>query len=133
MSPSLGDVKAPAGAARSVSVGALGELVVGDGSAGVARLGNTSYEGLCEKAVENAFDRSSVYPSARANWNARAQRTPYNAAPRGALVFYNTSTNAHVAISLGNGKVITTSAGGRIGIVPISYFQNPLGWARAPW
>jgi hypothetical protein len=98
-----------------------------------ARLGNPSYEGLCEKAVENAFGRSAVYPSARANWNARAQRTPYNTAPRGALVFYNTSANAHVAISLGNGKVITTSAGGRIGIVPISYFQNPVGWAWAPW
>ena len=53
--------------------------------------------------------------------------------PPSPLVFYNTSYNGHVVISLGNGTVISTSAGGRIGIVGISYFQRPLGWAYAPW
>lgn len=97
------------------------------------RIGSRAYEGLCEKAVENSFGRDKVYPSAIANWRARSQQQPYTAAPRGTLVFYNTSSNGHVAISLGNGKVISTSAGGKIGIVSISYFQRPLGWARAPW
>ena len=95
--------------------------------------GRTDYEGLCEKAVENAFGTSGRYATARANWNARSQQQPYTSAPRGSLVFYNTSSAGHVAISLGNGKVYSTSAGGRIGIVSISYFQNPLGWAYAPW
>jgi hypothetical protein len=97
------------------------------------RLGSTAYEGRCELAVENAFGTSGRYATARANWNAREKRYPYTAAPRGALVFYNTSASGHVAISLGNGRVISTSAGGRIGIVYNSYFQNPLGWAYAPW
>jgi hypothetical protein len=95
--------------------------------------GSTAYEGKCELAVENAFGISGKYATARADWNARSQQQPYSAAPRGALVFYNTSTSGHVAMSLGNGQVISTSAGGRIGIVSISYFQNPLGWAWAPW
>jgi hypothetical protein len=97
------------------------------------RIGNTGFEGRCELAVENAFGTSGRYATARANWNARSRQFPYSAAPRGTLVFYNTSASGHVAISLGNGKVASTSAGGRIGIVPINYFQNPLGWARAPW
>jgi cell wall-associated NlpC family hydrolase len=97
------------------------------------RTGSTAFEGKCELAVENAFGKSGQYPTAIANWNARSKRTPYNAAPRGALVFYNTSSSGHVAISLGDGRVVSTSAGGKIGIVPISYFQNPLGWADSPW
>jgi hypothetical protein len=95
--------------------------------------GRTTHEGKCELAVENAFGTSGRYATARANWSARAQQQPYTSAPRGSLVFYHTSAAGHVAISLGNGKVYSTSAGGRIGIVGISSFQNPLGWAYAPW
>jgi len=96
--------------------------------------GRTNYEGKCELAVENAFGTSGRYATARANWNARSQQQPYTSAPRGSLVFYNTSAAGHVAISLGNGKVYSSSAvGGRIGIVPITYFQNPLGWGYAAW
>lgn len=97
------------------------------------RIGSTAYEGYCERAVENAFGVSNRYPSAIANWNARDKRYPYSAAPRGALVFYNTSANGHVALSLGNGQLISSSVNGRIGIAGLPYFQNPLGWAYAPW
>jgi cell wall-associated NlpC family hydrolase len=103
-------------------------------------------EHKCELAVENSFGTSGAYyyaaaaanadPTRRAHsdWNNRAQRTPYTDAPRGALVFYNTSVGGHVAISLGNGTVVSSSApGGRIGTAPISYFQRPYGWAFAPW
>lgn len=95
--------------------------------------GSTAYEGRCELAVENAFGTSGRYSTARANWNGRAQNVPVGRAPRGSLVFYNTSSAAHVAVSLGNGTVASSSAGGRIGIVPIGYFQRPLGWGWAPW
>ncbi|MEV7629654.1 hypothetical protein [Actinoplanes sp. NPDC089786] len=95
--------------------------------------GRTNYEGKCELAVENAFGTSGRFATARANANARPLQQPYSDAPRGSLVFYNTSAAGHVAISLGAGKVYSTSAGGRIGIVPISYFQNPMGWSYAPW
>jgi cell wall-associated NlpC family hydrolase len=94
--------------------------------------GQTGYEGLCEAAVEAGFGNYFRYPTAIADWNSRAKRTPYNSAERGALVFYNTSANGHVAISLGNGRVISTSVNHRIGVAPIGYFQNPLGWAWAP-
>jgi hypothetical protein len=102
------------------------------------RIGATNYEGQCERAVENAFGTGSVYASALANWGARAKQTPYTNAPRGSLVFYKTSEHGHVAISLGGGRVITTSAVGRkIGVVGISFFIAPakpaLGWAYAPW
>ncbi|GAB1822230.1 NlpC/P60 family protein [Herbidospora sp. RD11066] len=101
-------------------------------------LGRTDREGQCEKAVEESFGYVNPhYNRAIDNWNARSQQRPYTQAPRGTLVFYDTRTAtnsaAHVAVSLGNGQVASTSAGGRIGIVHISYFQNPLGWARAPW
>jgi hypothetical protein len=95
-------------------------------------IGRTDLEGQCEKAVEQAFSGGRYY-RAIDNWNARSKQYPYSAAPRGALVFYNTSSDGHVAISLGNGQVISTSAYGKIGIVPISFFQRPLGWAWAPW
>jgi cell wall-associated NlpC family hydrolase len=95
--------------------------------------GRTDYEGKCELAVENAFGTSGKYRTARANWNDRVQQQPYTSAPRGSLVFYNTSADGHVAISIGNGKIYSSSVGGRLGIASISYFPNPLGWAYAPW
>jgi hypothetical protein len=107
--------------------------------------GRRDYEGRCEAAVENAFGKNYIYATAaarptatpavkaKANWNNRTQRSPYSDAPRGALVFYNTSVSGHVAISVGNGQVVSTAAGGQIGIKPINYFQQPYGWAYAPW
>jgi cell wall-associated NlpC family hydrolase len=98
-------------------------------------MGRTDLEGQCEKAAELSFGYLSPhYNRAIDDWYARAQRQPYTNAPRGSLVFYNTSSAGHVAVSLGAGKVVSTSAsGGRIGISPIGYFQNPLGWGYAPW
>jgi hypothetical protein len=95
--------------------------------------GATNYEGLCELAVENAFGTSGRYTTAISNWNSRDHNFPYLSAPRGTLVFYNTSSAGHVALSIGNGYVISSSAGGHIGVVPSSYFQNPLGWGHSPW
>ena len=96
-------------------------------------IGTTRYEGYCERAVENAYGTQGNYGSARADWAARDQHTDFRDAPRGALVFYDTSANAHVAISLGDGQVVSSSAHGQVGIVPIDHFQNPLGWAPAPY
>jgi hypothetical protein len=98
-----------------------------------SRRGATNYEGQCELAAENAFGTSGRYPTARATWNARDHNFPYSSAPRGMLVFYDTSAAGHVAVSLGNGQVISTSVGGHIDIASVSYFQNPLGWGHTPW
>ena len=99
-----------------------------------SRLGEAVYTGQCELAVENAYGTSSAYPTAFADWDAQPVKHPdWQNAPRGALVFYDTSAAGHVAISRGDGTVVSTSVNGRIGIVPTGYFQNPLGWAESPF
>lgn len=100
-----------------------------------AHIGSTAWEGLCELAVESSFGTAARYADARANWNSGTEvlHRDWRKAPRGALVFWNTSAHAHAAISLGDGTVLTTSAGGRIGRVNVTWFQHPLGWKRADW
>ena len=49
------------------------------------------------------------------------------------MVFYDTSSDGHVALSLGDGRVVSSSAHHQVGIVPVGYFQHPLGWAYAPY
>lgn len=103
----------------------------------MARRGWTSYEGYCERAVENAYGTSGRFASARANWeNAVARgvaRRGNMSPPRGALVFWNTGYYHHVGIALGNGQFIATSVGGRIGVQNLPYYSNYLGWAPSPW
>jgi hypothetical protein len=100
----------------------------------MSRVGQAVYTGECELAIENAFGTDSAYATASANWYARPVKHPdWQAAPRGALVFYDTSAAGHVAISLGDGRVVSTSVNGRIGIVATGYFQNPLGWTDSPF
>jgi hypothetical protein len=97
--------------------------------------GSTAYEEKCELAVENSFGTSNQYATAYSDWQHRAQHPNSAAAPRGTLVFYKTSADGHVAISLGNGTVISSSAAGHeIGISPITGWFSPLlGWAPSPW
>jgi hypothetical protein len=98
-----------------------------------SRIGTTRYEGYCERAVENAFGTQGHYGSARQDWRSQDQHADWRHAPRGAMVFYDTSANAHVALSLGDGRVVSSSAHGRVGVVPIDHFRRPLGWAYAPY
>jgi hypothetical protein len=99
------------------------------------RVGQSVYTGECELAIELAYGTQSVYATASSNWNAQAvKHTDWANAPRGALVFWNTGPNGHVAISLGDGLVLSTSVeNDHIGVVPITYFQNPLGWTDSPF
>lgn len=96
-------------------------------------IGTTRYEDLCERAVENAFGTQGHFASAIDDWHASDQHTDWRHAPRGALVFYDTSADGHVALSLGDGRVVSSSAHHQVGIVPIDFFQNPLGWAPSPY
>jgi cell wall-associated NlpC family hydrolase len=101
----------------------------------LARMGSSAWEGRCELTAELAYGVSGRYPTARANWDspATAQHPGVLGAPRGALVFWSTSASGHVAISLGDGTVLSSSANGHIGRVPAMYFQNPLGWKEVPF
>jgi cell wall-associated NlpC family hydrolase len=100
----------------------------------MSRLGQPVYTGQCELAVENAYGTESVYATAATDWyDQPVKHSDWINAPRGALVFWNTSARGHVAISLGDGRVVSTSVGDHIGIVPTGYFQNPLGWTDSPF
>ncbi len=96
-------------------------------------IGSTQYENYCERAVENAFGTQHRYASAIEDWHSQDQHSDWQDAPRGAMVFYDTSSDGHVALSLGDGRVVSSSAHHQVGIVPIGYFQHPLGWAYAPY
>ena len=98
------------------------------------RLGNTSYEGRCETTVELSYGTIEKYPTASADWRAQTNKhLDWWNAPRGALVFYNTSGAGHVALSLGNGQVVSSSVNHHIDVAQVGFFQNPLGWAPEPW
>ena len=98
-----------------------------------SKIGSTQYENYCERAVENAFGTQHHYASAIEDWESQDQHKDWQNAPRGAMVFYDTSSDGHVALSLGDGRVVSSSAHHQVGIVPIGYFQHPLGWAYAPY
>lgn len=98
-----------------------------------SKIGSTQYENWCERAVENAFGTQGHYASAIQDWESQDQHSDWQHAPRGAMVFYDTSSDGHVALSLGDGRVVSSSAHHQVGIVPVGYFQHPLGWAYAPY
>ncbi len=98
-----------------------------------SKIGSTQYENWCERAVENAFGTQGHYASAIQDWESQDQHPDWQHAPRGAMVFYDTSSDGHVALSLGDGRVVSSSAHHQVGIVPVGFFQHPLGWAYAPY
>lgn len=98
-----------------------------------SKIGSTQYEDYCERAVENAFGTQGHYASAIDDWHSQVQHSDWQHAPKGAMVFYDTSSDGHVALSLGDGRVVSSSAHHQVGIVPVGFFQHPLGWAYAPY
>lgn len=73
----------------------------------------------------NAID---VYRAYKAQGKVRTSGVP----PRGALVFWNVTSYGHVAVSLGNNRVVTTVGMDNdmrpITDMPLSGFRNYLGW-----
>ena len=93
-------------------------------------MGSTAWQGLCEKAVENAYGVTGVWASANAHWNGAPHHS--GAAPLGAFVYWNISAYGHVGISDGNGGFYATSVGGKIGhATSVNYFNNYRGWTPA--
>ncbi|WP_020417779.1 hypothetical protein [Amycolatopsis sp. ATCC 39116] len=118
-------------------------LAAGDGTpAGAvawfkARIGSTAYQGLCEKAVENAYGTTGVWASANAHWfGASPKHAGDRNPPLGAFVYWNISNYGHVGISDGAGGFYATSVGGKIGHLTkaqggYSYYSNYRGWTPA--
>ncbi|GGI75154.1 hypothetical protein GCM10011581_10230 [Saccharopolyspora subtropica] len=99
-----------------------------------ARIGDTSYQGLCEKAVENAWGTTGVWPSAIAHWKGAVRagkaHTDGSTPPKGAFVYWDISRYGHVGIADGKGGFYATSVNGAIGHAnSLSYFDNYLGWS----
>jgi hypothetical protein len=120
----------------------VGIQAAGDGTVNGAiqwmqnHAGSSGWEGLCEKAVENAYGTTGVWASAIAHWhgavNAGKAHPGNSNAPRGAFVYWNTSQFGHVGISDGNGGFYSSSVGGAIGHAGNkNYFVNYLGWSNA--
>lgn len=100
-----------------------------------ARNGDASYEGMCEKAAENAYGTTGVWPSAIAHWNGaidagKAHPGDTNP-PLGAFVYWNTSQYGHVGVADGNGGFWASSVGGAIGHSDdLGYYGDVyLGWS----
>lgn len=98
-----------------------------------AHNGSTGWQGLCEKAVENAYGTTGVWASANAHWYGAPQHPGNYSPPLGAFVYWDVGTYGHVGISDGAGGFWASSVNGRIGHVTKSgggydYYRNVAGW-----
>jgi archaellum component FlaF (FlaF/FlaG flagellin family) len=98
-----------------------------------AHAGSTSYNNLCELAVERAYGTSGRYASAATDYRAQlaAGHVAGGFAPAGALVFFKgDSAYGHVGIAAGGNSYYTSD--GRIHLAPYSEGGVYLGWSLAP-
>jgi hypothetical protein len=95
--------------------------------------GSTGWQGLCEKAVENAYGTTGVWASANAHWYGAPQHPGNYSPPLGAFVYWDVGSYGHVGISDGAGGFYASSVNGAIGHVTKSgggydYYRNVAGW-----
>lgn len=101
-----------------------------------ARVGQTGWNGWCERFVENSYGTTGRYGSALADFYAQraAGRMHYDTnPPGGALVFYRNPYDGgfgHVEVSRGDGSFIST--GPTVQIVGFGYGGTFIGWSYAP-
>ncbi|RSM62859.1 CHAP domain-containing protein [Amycolatopsis sp. WAC 01376] len=132
------DINPAAGTFTTVSDGDLAIQGAGDGTPAGAvqwfknRIGSTAYQGLCEKAVENAYGTTGVWASANAHWNGASPKHTTGTPPKGSFVYWNISQWGHVGIADGSGGIYASSIGGKIGHASsVHYFNNYRGWTPA--
>ena len=99
-----------------------------------ARNGSTAYQGYCEKAAENSYDKDLIWGSAKIDWNDAVARGVAHKGdlnpPKGALVFWDLAAPyGHVGVARGDGYFWATSVNGKIGLAKLPYFSSYLGWA----
>lgn len=103
-----------------------------------ARLGSTSYENLCLAFTAQAYGWGySGWHTAEigGDWiEANGYLLTSGIPPRGALVWYhNSAGTGHVAVSLGEGKVIGTSVSGKVGVAGYTAHVSYRGWSVAQY
>jgi hypothetical protein len=128
------------------AVGTIGDPRAANAVAWGVSLANarsTSYPGLCEKFVENAYNTTGKYPTAIAAFNSLkaggAIHTTSTTIPIGALVFSEyvpwDGGSGHVELSEGNGRYVSggASTSGAVNVAEYDHLSTGfLGWAYAP-
>ena len=96
-----------------------------------AQVGTKAYNDMCQKFVENAYGRSGVYSSAKAAYNDAAKKGTLQTGtlpPAGAAVYFQGNKKyGHVAISAGNGYMISSGIGGKVQKVKINDLSKMWG------
>ncbi|OQB14990.1 MAG: Autolytic lysozyme [Firmicutes bacterium ADurb.Bin193] len=72
-------------------------------------LGSTAYYGYCQRFVRISFEAAGImgYAStANEAWSKWGVSTSSNNIPKGAIVYFNTSSSGHAGIYMGDGNVI---------------------------
>ena len=97
---------------------------------------STGYEGYCLKFVGQMYGWSYTgWYSAEVggDWlTDHGYMHTTGIPPRGALTWYhNSAGTGHVALSLGEGKVISTSVSGSVGVASYTFHSSYRGWTVA--
>lgn len=100
-----------------------------------SQLGSTKWEGDCLILARTAYGwSSSGWATAEIGGDWFANHKTLNTSgipPRGALVWYHNSTGqGHVTISLGEGLVIGSSVGGKVGVQGYKDHGMYRGWSK---
>lgn len=107
----------------------------------MAKVGTTSYKGKCEQFVREAFGFPQKYATANQAWQDAGEKHLGDMnPPPGVPVFWDLIGGAndqadHIALSVGGGKVVSTSVGknGAVGVISIKDYTGPTakyrGWA----
>lgn len=105
-------------------------------------VGDQSYNGLCEKFVEQqTYGQTGLYPTAIDAWNdyskqGKAIMGDVTNAPRGSIIYWNADNSnfgdGHASIADGQGNMISSTSQG-VQQIPISQWQQttnqqPLGY-----
>jgi hypothetical protein len=130
--------KAPLTVAQKAVAWALAEMLTTDPSWSDEL--RAPWSGYCEAFVEIAYGTRHQFASAATDFTAQKKAGrihPDANPPDGALVFYGGNLDGHVALSVGDGQVVTTWGyiGQRFSVreVNLHGFSNPYyGWAPAP-
>lgn len=92
--------------------------------------------GMCLREVRTAHGIPAVHAGAADAWRTATGRHPNDRRPpRGATVFWTGGSNGHIAISLGDGRIRSTDAGGkgRMGTVDLDWPRRQWGLTYVGW
>lgn len=95
-------------------------------------VGKSAYQGHCQAWIDLlAKGRTGGSPNPVHTWNNMPEGTPHGPetdAPAGALVIWKHNSTGHIAISIGNGRMISTTDSTIQELKIAGYISNYAGW-----